>query len=167
MSSITDGTSNTLAISEIVVGATGGNNRVKGGFIQYSGSPNGCLAKVDMTDRNIYQSGNYFQESRGMLHTDGRNHVLGVNTVLPPNSPSCGFSGALIQHGGGYWSTSSNHSGGVNALRADGSVAFVSETIDCGSRLGEDWSTADPTGQSPFGVWGALGTISGGETTSL
>ena len=167
MSSITDGTSNTLAISEIVVGATGGNNRVKGGFIQYSGSPNGCLAKVDMTDRNIYQSGNYFQESRGMLHTDGRNHVLGVNTVLPPNSPSCGFSSAMIQHSGGYWSTSSNHSGGVNALRADGSVAFVSETIDCGSRLGEDWSTADPTGQSPFGVWGALGTISGGETTTL
>ena len=55
----------------------------------------------------------------------------------------------------------------MNALRADGSVAFISETIDCGSRLGEDWSTSDPTGKSPFGVWGALGTISGGETTSL
>ncbi|MGN1199210.1 MAG: DUF1559 domain-containing protein [Thermoguttaceae bacterium] len=167
MAAITDGTSNTLAVSECVVGSSAGNNRVKGGYIQYAGSPSGCLAQVDSEDRNVYVTGNYFQESRGMLHTDGRNHILGFNTVLPPNSPSCGFSTALIQHSGGYYSASSNHSGGVNALRADGSVAFISETIDCGDELGTDWSVADPTGQSPFGVWGAMGTVSGGETTSL
>ena len=167
MSAITDGTSNTLAVAEIVVGSSSGNNRVKGGYIQYAGSPNGCLAKRDANDRNVYASGNYYYDSRGMVHTDGRNHILGINTILPPNSPSCAFSGASIQHAGGYWSASSNHSGGINGLRADGSVAFISETVDCGSRLGEDWSTGECTGKSPFGVWGAMGTIAGGESTAL
>ncbi|MGN1200427.1 MAG: DUF1559 domain-containing protein [Thermoguttaceae bacterium] len=168
MATMTDGTSNTLAVIESVTGATAGNNRVKGGMVQYTGSPNGCLATVDTTDRNVYQSGRaYGNEGRGDSHADGRAHVLGVNTILPPNAPNCYFSTALPQHGGGYFSASSFHSGGVNGLRADGSVGFYSETVDCGSRLNEDWSGNEPSGKSPFGVWGALGTISGGETTNI
>ena len=45
----------------------------------------------------------------------------------------------------------------------DGSVRFISETIDCGDPSVKEVAS----GQSPYGVWGALGTISGGETLRL
>ncbi len=47
---------------------------------------------------------------------------------------------------------------------ADGSVRFVSDTIDCG-----DLSAVSTkgTGKSPYGVWGAMGTPAGGETVSM
>jgi hypothetical protein len=53
----------------------------------------------------------------------------------------------------------------------DGASRFISETIDCG-----DLTVTPPTpssnatyykGQSVWGVWGALGTISCGEQLSL
>lgn len=167
MSNITDGTSNTIAIAESATGLVSGSEKVKGGaVIMGNGSPSACLATVRTDDRNVYASGqSLVPESRGDCHADGRCHVVGFSTVLPPNSPSCAF-GSLAQWFSGYYSASSYHSGGVNALRADGSVAFYSETIDCGSQLGTDWSNTEPTGKSPFGVWGALGSISGGETTT-
>ncbi|MBR6387675.1 MAG: DUF1559 domain-containing protein, partial [Thermoguttaceae bacterium] len=56
----------------------------------------------------------------------------------------------------------SNHSGGVNVGMLDGSVRFVSETIDCGN-LNAYQVTA---GKSPYGVWGAMGSPQGGETTA-
>ena len=168
MSSITDGTSNTIAVGESACGQTADTKKVKGALVGYKGSPSGCLAKIDPNDRTIINTSNTFwTEVRGDCHGDGRNHVLGFNKVLPPNSPSCYFNvGGYPQHNGGYYSASSYHAGGLNALRADGSVAFYSDTIDCGSNLGTDYSDTDPSGQSPFGVWGALGSISGGESTS-
>jgi hypothetical protein len=57
------------------------------------------------------------------------------------------------------------HVGGVHCLMADGAVRFVSENIDSGNL-----TAANPAqnggGLSPYGVWGALGTKSGGETVS-
>jgi len=42
----------------------------------------------------------------------------------------------------------------------DGAVRFISENIDSGNL-----STAQATtGKSPYGVWGALGSMSGSET---
>ena len=50
----------------------------------------------------------------------------------------------------------------------DGSIAFIESKIDAG-----DSSTPAPTEEemaagieSPYGVWGALGTINGGETVT-
>ncbi len=167
MASISDGTSNTLAVIERACADNYKTQKIKGGIVSYSGSPNGCIAMADVNDRNIYNSTNLLNECGGHLHTDGRPGVLGVTTVLPPNSPSCRTDVSNPGWGCGYMSASSYHSGGVNGLRADGSVGFYSETVDCGSRLGENWIDADPTGKSPFGVWGALGSISGGESTSM
>lgn len=42
----------------------------------------------------------------------------------------------------------------------DGSVRFVSDTIDTGN-LNDYQATS---GKSPYGVWGAMGTPQGGET---
>ena len=167
MASISDGTSNTLAVIERACADNYKTQKIKGGIVSYSGSPNGCIAMTDVNDRNIYNSTNLLNDCAGYLHTDGRPGILGVNTVLPPNSPSCRTDVSNPGWGCGYMSASSYHSGGVNGLRADGSVGFYSETVDCGSRLGESWVDADPTGKSPFGVWGALGSISGGESTSM
>ena len=65
----------------------------------------------------------------------------------------------------GFLPASSSHPGGVNIARLDGSVAFISDDIDCGEQ-----SSPAPTEiemksgvESPYGVWGALGTIDGGE----
>lgn len=165
MSSMVDGTSNTLAIIETACGGMAGTDRIKGGAILFNGSPSGCLAQVNTNDRTVYVSGSYISSVHGEAHTDGRPRILCVTTVLPPNSPSCATDISNPGWGWGYMSASSYHGGGVNGLRADGSVGFYSETIDCGAQLGTtDYTTKDPTGKSPFGVWGALGSINGGET---
>ena len=164
---LTDGSSNTIAISEAVVATEGNSRKVKGGVVamEWPTSPNGCLAKVDASDRTIMNGSAFLWEGRGQHYADGRAGVMGFTTVLPPNSPSCTCDASHPGRDPSYLSATSNHSGGVNAAMADGSVRFVSETIDCGSNLNETWYfDRDPTGKSPFGVWGALGSIAGGET---
>lgn len=69
---------------------------------------------------------------------------------------------------------SSRHTGGVQVLMGDGAVRFVNETINnvssnppCASGTSQSTVSSNGcSGQSPFGVWGALGTMAGGETTS-
>ena len=66
---------------------------------------------------------------------------------------------------------SSFHPGGANTAMMDGSVRFIGNDIDTGdlfaprSRLMETNQTVE--GKSAYGVWGALGSINGGESTSL
>lgn len=101
------------------------------------------------------------------IFSHGYPAINAVQTILPPNSPSC-----TTNHDGsarGYYSASSNHSGGVNTLRADGSVFFVSETISCGDQQRDMAVSSNEVtiGPSPFGVWGALGSLNGGESIAI
>lgn len=169
MAVCTDGTSNTAAVSETASAPEGYYSAsVKGGSASPSGfytddldcHPNVCLNNArDPNDPNRLTS--TCDTWRGNFYQDGR-PWNGFHTVLPPNSPSCQATTS------GYWGAlyppNSYHSGGVNVAMLDGSVRFVSETVDCGDMSAV--STAC-TGKSPYGVWGAMGTPMGGETTSM
>jgi len=164
MSIVTDGTSNTVAWSESCTCTGVSGKRILGSMFSsvsnmYDGNsrPGPCLAIKNGTeatkDAEVYAW-------RGQRWADGQVMVQCFNTVLPPNSPICSYSGDSVW---GAASAQSYHSGGVNAAMLDGSVRFVSETIDCG----DAYSYAVTSGKSPYGVWGAMGSISGGETTSM
>lgn len=165
MSACTDGTSNTVIASEGVTAAIATSTKIKGG-IRKQASANGPANRLICY--NAKGEGGAFTGTaagswRGSWFGDGRVPNGGFNTILPPNSVSCNHDGNDSSFG--PISPNSNHSGGVMALRMDGSVSFVSETVDCGGFQTADENTGD--GASPFGVWGAMGTPAGGESKSL
>ena len=82
-------------------------------------------------------------------------------TILPPNGPTCTSEGTGETISGRLTTASSFHNAGVNAVFADASVRFISETIDAGDP--NVTPNVSNTGLSQWGVWGALGTKSGGE----
>jgi len=63
-----------------------------------------------------------------------------------------------------YLPPTSYHPGGVSAASFDGAVSFVSDNVSTG-----DLTRQRPAGnqQSPYGVWGAMGTINSGESLRL
>ena len=178
MSAITDGLSNTVGFSERVIAS--GKNSIKGS-IALSGisssdgkrpasgwSPSVCAALRDSQTPGLLQSGVSRSDTwTGCQWADGRVQFTGFNTILPPNSPTCADRS---DYGTIVASASSNHSGGVNVARLDGSVSFISETIDTSSYSGGSNGLEQypvESGQSRYGVWGALGSIDGGETDTL
>ncbi len=92
-----------------------------------------------------------------------------MNTILPPNAEVCVRFGPT---GLGILPPSSQHPGGMHCLMSDGAVAFITDSIDAGDssngtvRLG---GTANrvPGSESPYGLWGALGTKASRETVRL
>lgn len=181
MSAITDGTSNTVAYSEMVTAKSQGTNSVKGGigYIADGASvviPRNVINLVSSSDRNLL-SGSTCTFGRGDCYAHGSVSTTGFQTILPPNSPNArNYNSGNGQAGWGFGicSAQSNHPGGVNAAMVDGSVRFVSDTIDCGDMdanvNGSTYTTTSAThgkefsGKSPFGVWGAMGSVDGGES---
>ena len=79
---------------------------------------------------------------------------------MPPNAPSCSIYAE--DWNSVMWAATSYHPGGVNAVFLDGSVRFISDTIDTGNLA----LPPVASGPSPYGVWGALGSKNGGEVTT-
>lgn len=172
-SSISDGLSNTIAISERVFHVNTGwraataTDDVRRFVAQSVGItvPSQCLA----TSLGRFYAPNVQIKGRfGLLWTDGQAERTCFNTILAPNKPSCvNDNNVNADSNGGVLTASSNHTGGVNAVMMDGSVHFISNSIDTGNT-----ATSIPappfvqSGQSPFGVWGALGSTDGGEATA-
>ncbi len=163
---IVDGSSNTLAMSErlitnYAIGAKSGEINVKHGtatgFSGLGGNPSQCQAAVTGT---IYLDPAVVKGRTGWRWTDGQVEKVGFTTVLPPNAASC-IDDANVNGDGTntIMSPTSNHPGGAMTLFCDGSVTMTTETIDTG-----DLTLASvTTGRSPYGVWGAMGSKSGGE----
>jgi prepilin-type processing-associated H-X9-DG protein len=169
---VTDGLSNTVAFSERVVGADIAN--VKGGFAQSSGvvaggtGLPGMLAIVPLNCKSVAISGSRYTtpasgDLTGRYYSDGSSVAAGFNTILPPNSPSCAAAGTASQESRIIAPPTSFHPGGANVCMLDGSVQFVSETIDCGDLT----KGLVQSGKSPYGVWGALGSRNGGESVAF
>lgn len=189
---ISDGLSNTICLSERCVGQLGGNLDIRRAAnnvedltrtrfpdrnplcdfyydpVEENIEPALCMAvevsgkrwttTVDDTMKNT--------ETGGVRWADGGSLFSQISTILPPNAPTCFYrstSGRALQAPMSY------HPGGVNAARYDGSVVFVSDNVNTATD-----STATPprdlthapvkSGASPYGVWGAMGSVNGGET---
>ena len=169
-SEVPDGLSKTLLFSERMKGDTtswvstdtaGVNKNIKSSIAQLASVttvPNGCLA---LSDGINFISGQQVKGMWGNQWTDGQGERIGFNTVLGPNSPSCGGTNVNADNTAVVLPPTSGHMGGVNVAFADGSCRFITDAIDTGNT-----STAksyNSTGASPYGVWGALGTKNGGE----
>lgn len=159
---ITDGTSNTIAMSEHMTPSSQtslGSVTNTGGH--FSGSPSVCALNFNFATRTYTTAIEGDDGFQGARWCDGGALFTRFVTMLPPNGPSCEESPAS-EWLGGMMSASSRHVGGVQVLMADGSVRFVSENINTGNQ----GATEVTSGPSPYGIWGALGTKNGGEVIS-
>jgi prepilin-type N-terminal cleavage/methylation domain-containing protein/prepilin-type processing-associated H-X9-DG protein len=168
LADIVDGTSNTLAISEQAI-YTGNVRELKGSYCTVGNLQNSPIVAMAYKGPSGTLNCTTFAAShhrRGESWASGFPICTGFNTVLPPNSPI-----ALNATGEWNWGVippQSYHPGGVNAGMCDGSVQFISETINTGNlALPQYNAQTPPVKNSPYGVWGALGSMNGGESAAL
>ena len=185
-----DGTSNTLFASEAIgrestVGPAtdptlrSGVFEGNGNFDNTAGSTilGRCYTPArNSTDRTLLAS-SVNNLWRAHFWSYGAIAINGFTTVMRPNDVQCvapNPSGDGVDQRLGFFSANSYHTGGVSAAMADGSVRFISESIDNGNLVD---SAGNPlrtnvtgdlySGSSPFGVWGALGSINGSESAAV
>lgn len=172
---VLDGLSNTIAMSERTKGQTG-SRQVRSGALSLNNG--GAMRQNPASVLPRLVNGEFpgdFATWSGTRWPDGAPAFTGCTTQLGPNK------GSYVQGGwdgeDGIYEPTSKHAGGVQALLGDGSVIFVSENIDTGLTTcpGPDDPNArsgactpyTQFGRSPFGIWGAMGSVSGGEVVSF
>jgi prepilin-type processing-associated H-X9-DG protein len=174
MSIFSDGTSNTVILSELCLSPTGGTNLIFGGLgVPTANTVNDCLSTVSQGQfkGSGITTGTtapewYATESAGRYWAEALAPYSIFQTILPPNSPSCTKGSSSYPAGSNSVMTpNSKHSGGVNVSMGDGAVRFINQTIDCGNNFTATYTDIQ-IGESIYGVWGALGTANGGENKS-
>ena len=184
-SSINDGLTNTVFLSERVSmpgdNGKGDYNNIRGGIAGpgvdfWKWKPADCAA--------LRGPANTYNWPHGAADGQGANYCYVAwkcaffNTILPPNSPSCAWTGYdstgnSAGHNGFYASLlppTSFHTGGVQVALGDGSVRFVTDTIESGDATQWFMYKNDPRGKtvsSPFGLWGNLGARNDGTAVSI
>ncbi|QDU77953.1 hypothetical protein Pan97_50320 [Bremerella volcania] len=154
MRDITDGTSNTMMLGEIAV-----EMNVVAQSLEQLSNAEICSGEKRESDRRDLAS-----HARGYSWADGAAGPAMFNTILPPNRPSCGLSGTEAVDG--LFSLASYHAEGAHVVLADGSTRYVTDDVDTGD-LSQAPLPANSQQPSPYGVWGALGSIAGGEDHSF
>jgi prepilin-type N-terminal cleavage/methylation domain-containing protein/prepilin-type processing-associated H-X9-DG protein len=190
---ILDGTSNTIAMAERDLGNPGNKSDILGRARTVSPVPTSPGACNSAASLNPNSSGQYNAPTDSLVLMSerwacGHPYFSAVTIAQPPNSQSC-FAIRADSGGGtpptaanldavvdGWFAASSRHTGGVQVLMADGAVRFVNDTINtattsppCNSGTpGTQTSVGSAmcNGQSPYGIWGALGTMQSGEAVS-
>ncbi|MDR0609822.1 MAG: DUF1559 domain-containing protein [Planctomycetaceae bacterium] len=175
LSAITDGTSNTAAVSERVAHYGRGRN-IHSSFAQGISSviasfavtnevpgtfnPQNCVVLKTATGEYPSSVTTARNDRTGHRWLSGE-PIFGIfNTIVPPNSPSCTLGGGSSDPG--VLPPNSYHSGGVNVGALDGSVRFISDTIGCGDLT----LMCVKNGASPYGAWGAFGSKDGTESAN-
>ena len=159
LSEITDGLSNTIAMSEV---------RVDGKMFEWM-SDSDLLKPCRYSERNRCTSSISLNSppsqpeffGRGRRWVDGAPIYTAFNTILPPGDVSANHRNDSDLAYGNF-AAGSYHVNDVNCLFGDSSVRFISSSINCG-----DLSSLAPNAgsgiESPYGVWGRLGTRAAGE----
>ncbi len=149
---VLDGLSNTVAVSEGVIGhprlqANSTMRSTRSYKAQTTGAVGDLIATS--TDNGCPMTGNADTNSgraRGMTWLRGYSpNEVAFNTLMVPNSKlwDCGLNSDR-----NMYATRSLHTGGVQSLMGDGSVKFVTESVD-------------------FLTWRAVGGIGDGETIDM
>lgn len=131
LADVTDGTSNVALVGEVAmtftqpgnfIGSVHNANPVNTSF-NANGSPDPCAGFYDITTKKHVDALNPARHGRNWYY--GASLRSSFATVYPPNGPSCaGVNGNAII------SASSYHPGGAQITLCDGSVRFISETLD-------------------------------------
>lgn len=169
--SITDGTTNTIAVSERVKGTNQNSNPLitangSQRIIQWDVSNSQCWQNPASTfnnvDGEVYSSG-LLKSKSGRQIWDGQTQRNGFVTTFSPNGPSC-FNGGNTNADSGHAlvTATSAHTGGVHVLFCDGAVKFISQNIDTGDLTAQSPTQGD-SAPTVRGVWGAMGTKAGEE----
>ncbi|MHC5537401.1 DUF1559 family PulG-like putative transporter [Singulisphaera rosea] len=156
LASITDGTSNTAAVSESLINDGSGNSPDPRRNLNYTNSA--LVEQIDVAAMDVVRDGlaNYvnwqpWSSVKGLTwsYTDAwERHVYAH--LLPPNAPpivSYYSDTFRCSEGDGAMNPTGNHPGGVNVSMMDGSVRFIKNTIN-------------------LQTWWALGTRGRGEIIS-
>jgi type II secretory pathway pseudopilin PulG len=191
MASISDGTSNTIGVLERSMGTSQSNDfSIQSVFILSQSAavsnpaagasyntPLSIFPTVDVikcgatrgTGKNYKTTGLSYARDSMRRWGDGATMFNVIGTIMPPNSPACHTSGDYNDYL--LAGPTSKHSGGVNGALMDGSVHFFSDTINA-QTAGVTFADGTPiqiidSGTSPFGVWGALGSMNSGESSQF
>jgi prepilin-type N-terminal cleavage/methylation domain-containing protein len=166
---ITDGTSKTIMLAEGAVAdgtATRLGGTASGASLTVGAKPVNCSSRA--TGDTLSGTVDAIGSGKGRRWGDARSCFSKFSTVLPPNSPSC-----TLQGGNGEFfpaaAASSYHPGGAMVVMCDAATRFVAEGVDAGdpnTTPTGGGNAAGHTGVSDWRVWGALGSIAGGETNA-
>ncbi|MFG0265555.1 MAG: DUF1559 domain-containing protein [Rhodopirellula sp. JB055] len=177
---VLDGLSNTIAFGEIVTDLGDNDTRTKAvdGAVNLLniGGNTSCEQYVDPERPQFWLSSapkvGSSEQTRGMKWAYGSPVSQQVFTILTPNSPLCINNTNIVSIATSPMG--SRHQGGCHVLMGDGAVKFITDSIDAGNanrgQVGAHAQHNDPESvpgaESPYGLWGALGTRSSKEIIS-